>query len=101
MAVKIRLRVMGKKKQRFYRIVAIESKNPRDGEYLDQIGWYNPHTKELKIDEEKIKKWQENGAILTNSVKVLLKRWKSTKTEEVSDVERSDNLHSEVSGGSA
>lgn len=74
MSVKIRLRVVGKRKQHSYRIVAIESRNPRDGKYLEQLGWYNPRSKELQIDEEGIKKWQEKGAILTDAVKALLKR---------------------------
>jgi small subunit ribosomal protein S16 len=141
-SVKIRLRVVGKRKQRSYRIVAIESRNPRDGKYLEQLGWYNPRSKELQIDEEGIKKWQDKGAILTDAVKALLKRTdeevsaskskkrtkkkskkKATKksakaskkesndekteestdtgkTEEVNDVEGTDNVHSQVSGGS-
>jgi small subunit ribosomal protein S16 len=153
-SVKIRLRVVGKRKQHSYRIVAIESRNPRNGKYLEQLGWYNSRSKELQIDEEGIKRWQDKGAILTDAVKSLLKRTdedvsasksakasekasrkkskkksmkeptegntkagtkestgekteESTeentdtgKTEEVNDVEGTDNLHSEVSGGS-
>jgi len=93
-AVKIRLTTVGKKKQRNYRIVAIESRNPRDGRYLEKLGWYNPRTKELEIDEEGIKRWQENGAILSSRVKSLLKRWRRNKKKEVEDVKGSDNLHS-------
>ncbi len=166
MSVKIRLRVVGKRKQRSYRIVAIDSRNPRDGKYLEQLGWYNPRSKEMQIDREGIKKWQDKGAILADAVEALLKRpdedagaGKSAKTnkkeskkkskkkkmkesakestkegakestkaktkestaenieedteenteeskdtdktEEVNDVEGTDNLHSEVSGGS-
>lgn len=103
MSVKIRLRIVGKKKQHSYRIVAIESRNPRDGKYLEQLGWYNPRTKELQIDEEGIKKWQEKGAILTDAVKALMKRWNANankEAEEVTDVEGSDNVHSKVTGGS-
>ena len=166
MSVKIRLRVVGKRKQHSYRIVAIESRNPRDGKYLEQLGWYNPRSKELQVDEEGIKRWQGKGAILTEAVKALLRRtdedvsasksakaskkagkrkskkqsMKETseestkasaeesadentesnaeesteesteanteestdtgKTEEVNDVEGTDNVHSEVSGGS-
>lgn len=77
MSVKIRLRVVGKKKQHNYRIVAIESRNPRDGKYLEQLGWYNPHSKELQIDEAGIKKWQDKGAIVTDAVEALIKRWDS------------------------
>lgn len=114
MSVKIRLRTVGKRKQHSYRIVAIESRNPRNGKYLEQLGWYNPHSKELQIDEEGIKRWQEKGAILTDAVKALMKRWNASaseststdkgtgtsKTEEVSDVEGTDNVHSKVTGGS-
>jgi len=101
-SVKIRLRTVGKRKQHSYRIVAIESRNPRNGKYLEQLGWYNPRSKELQIDEEGIKKWQEKGAILTDAVKALMKRWNASasKAEEVSDVEGADNLHSKVTGGS-
>jgi len=99
-SVKIRLRTVGKRKQHSYRIVAIESRNPRNGKYLEQLGWYNPRSKELQIDDEGIKRWQEKGAILTDAVKALLKRWRAGKTEEVSDVEGADNLHSKVTGGS-
>jgi small subunit ribosomal protein S16 len=161
-SVKIRLRVVGKRKQHSYRIVAIESRNPRDGKYLEQLGWYDPRSKELQVDEEGIKRWQGKGAVLSDAVKALLRRTdeevsasksakaskkaskrkskkqsmkdaaegstkeateesaeektdakdeKSTeenaeestdtgKTEEVNDVEGTDNVHSEVSGGS-
>lgn len=99
-SVKVRLATVGKRKQRSYRIVAIESRNPRNGRYLEKLGWYNPRTKEIEIDEEAIKRWQEKGAILSSRVKALLKRWRESKTEEVSDAEGTDNLHSQVSGGS-
>ncbi|MEJ2356090.1 MAG: 30S ribosomal protein S16, partial [candidate division WOR-3 bacterium] len=68
MPVKIRLRVVGKRKQHSYRIVAIESRNPRDGKYLEQLGWYNPRSKELQIDDEGNKRWQEKGAIVSDAV---------------------------------
>ncbi len=151
MPVKIRLRVVGKRKQHSYRIVAIESRNPRDGKYLEQLGWYNPRSKELQIDDEGIKRWREKGAIVSDAVEALLKRWEKgdtdsppkkvirkksakkskkksmkeksaeetsdankpkeksaeettdeeeSKSEEVSDAEGTDNVHSEVSGGS-
>jgi len=78
-AVKVRLTVVGKKKQRTYRIVAIDSRNPRGGRYLERLGWYNPRTGELEMDEEKIMKWQGIGAILSDRVKSLLKRWRKQK----------------------
>lgn len=88
MSVKVRLATVGKKKQRSYRIVAIDSRYPRDGKYLEKLGWYNPRTKELEMDEEGIMKWKENGAIISSRVKSLLKRWRKEKVnEEVENAE--------------
>jgi small subunit ribosomal protein S16 len=75
MAVKIRLRRMGAKKAPFYRIVVADSKYPRDGRFIEEIGYYDP-TKEpsvVKVDAEKAKKWIANGAQPTDTVKRLLK----------------------------
>ena len=75
MAVKIRLRRMGAKKAPFYRIVVAESRLPRDGRFIEEVGYYDP-TKEpsvIKIDEEKAKTWLANGAQPTDTVKALLK----------------------------
>ena len=76
MAVKIRLRRMGQKKSPFYRIVVADSKCPRDGRFIEEIGTYNPLTEpaQIKIDHEKAKKWLGNGAQPTDTVKVLLKK---------------------------
>ncbi len=76
MAVKIRLTRMGSKKRPSYRLVATDSRSPRDGKYLEQIGFYNPLTNpaEIKIDEEKAIKWINNGAILTDTAKNLLSK---------------------------
>lgn len=76
MAVKIRLRRMGTKKTPFYRIVVADSRYPRDGRFIEEIGYYNPLTTpvELKIDDEKAKKWISNGAQATETVKSLLKK---------------------------
>ncbi|TET99094.1 MAG: 30S ribosomal protein S16 [Candidatus Stahlbacteria bacterium] len=79
MAVKVRLAVVGKKKHRTYRVVAIDSRNPRDGRYLEKLGWYNPRTNELELDEEGIMRWEQNGAILSERVKSLLIRLRKTK----------------------
>ncbi len=79
MAVKVRLSIVGKKKQRTYRIVAIDSRNPRNGKYLEKLGWYNPRTKELELDEDGITRWKEKGAILSERVKSLLKRLRKNK----------------------
>ena len=74
MAVKLRLKRMGAKKRPFYRIVAADSRTPRDGRFIEIIGYYNPLTDpvELKIDEEKALKWLENGAQPSTTVRSLL-----------------------------
>lgn len=76
MAVKIRLTRMGAKKRPTYRIVATDSRSPRDGKYLELIGFYNPlvNPAEIKINEEVAIKWINNGAILTDTAKDLFKK---------------------------
>ncbi len=76
MAVKIRLRRMGAKKAPFYRIVVADSRYPRDGRFIEEIGYYNPleEPASLKVDAEKAKKWIANGAQPTDTVKVLFKK---------------------------
>lgn len=76
MAVKIRLRRMGQKKAPFYRVVVADSRSPRDGSFIEEIGYYNPMTNpaEIKIDAEKAKTWLTNGAQPTETVKSLLKK---------------------------
>ena len=73
MAVKIRLRRMGAKKAPFYRVVVADSRSPRDGRFIEEIGYYNPITEpaEIKIDEEKATKWINNGAQPKDVVKRL------------------------------
>ncbi len=73
MAVKIRLRRMGAKKAPFYRVVVADSRSPRDGRFIEEIGYYNPITEpaEIKIDAEKATKWINNGAQPTDVVKRL------------------------------
>ena len=75
MAVKIRLRRMGAKKQPFYRIVVADSRYPRDGRFIEEIGCYNPLTEpsDVKVDAEKVEKWLKNGAQPTDTVKKILK----------------------------
>lgn len=75
MAVKMRLRRMGAKKAPSYRIVVADSRYPRDGRFIEEIGFYNPMTNpaEVKIDAEKAKKWIGNGAQPTETVRALLK----------------------------
>lgn len=75
MAVKIRLRRMGAKKNPFYRVVVADSRSPRDGRFIEEIGYYNPLTepKTVKIDDEKASKWLKNGAKPTDTVDRLFK----------------------------
>ncbi|MBO5321528.1 MAG: 30S ribosomal protein S16 [Clostridia bacterium] len=76
MAVKIRLRRMGAKRAPFYRVVVADSRYPRDGRFIEEIGTYDP-TKDpaiVNIDSEKAKKWISNGAQPTDTVKALLKK---------------------------
>ena len=75
MAVKLRLRRMGAKKRPFYRIVAADSRSPRDGRFIEIIGTYNPLTSpaEIKIDEEKALKWLKEGAKPSDTVRDLFK----------------------------
>lgn len=76
MAVKIRLKRMGSKKNAFYRVVVADSRYPRDGRFIEELGYYNPMTNpaEVKIDGEKAKKWLATGAQPTDTVKSLLKK---------------------------
>ncbi len=78
MAVKMRLKRMGAKKNPFYRVVVADSRYPRDGRFIEEIGTYNPMTEPatVKLDAELAKKWIENGAQPTDTVKGLLKKAK-------------------------
>lgn len=76
MAVKIRLTRLGKKKAPFYRVVVADARSPRDGRFIDEIGYYDPKTNPatIKIDAEKAEKWVKNGAQPTDTVRALLKK---------------------------
>ena len=76
MAVKIRLRRMGAKKAPFYRVVVADSRYPRDGRFIEEVGYYNPMTNpaEIKIDVDAAKKWIANGSQPTETAKSLLKK---------------------------
>ena len=76
MAVKIRLKRLGAKKAPFYRVVVADERSPRDGKFIEEIGYYNPLTDpvEVKIDAEKATKWINNGAQPTETVRALLKK---------------------------
>ncbi len=89
MAVKLRLKRMGAKARPFYRIVAADSRSPRDGRFIETVGTYNPIAKEnqINVDEEKALKWLNNGAQPTDTVKNILSstgiwaKYKNTKKE--------------------
>ena len=74
MAVKIRFKRMGAKKNPFYRIVVADSRSPRDGRLIEEIGYYNPMTKELKVDNDKAADWVKKGAQPTDTVRALLQK---------------------------
>ncbi len=91
MAVKLRLKRMGAKRRPFYRIVAADSRSPRDGRFIEAVGTYNPILKEnqVSLDEEKVLKWLNSGAQPTDTVKSILVKEKvlvkymATKTKKV------------------
>lgn len=74
--LKIRLRRMGAKKAPFYRIVVADSRAPRDGAFVEEIGYYNPISEpvEIKVDAERAREWIKNGAQPTDTVRALLKK---------------------------
>ncbi|MGI6168883.1 MAG: 30S ribosomal protein S16 [Christensenellales bacterium] len=76
MAVRIRLRRMGAKKAPFYRIVVADSRSPRDGRFIEEIGYYNPlkDPAEIKVDTDRAKYWLENGAQPSDTTRALLKK---------------------------
>ncbi|MBO4264463.1 MAG: 30S ribosomal protein S16 [Clostridia bacterium] len=76
MATKIRLKRIGAKKNPFYRVVVSDSRSPRDGKFIEEIGTFDPlkDPAEIKIDAEKAKKWLSTGATATDTVKALLKK---------------------------
>ena len=74
--VKIRLQRVGKKKAPFYHVVVADSRSPRDGKIIDQVGTYNPMTDPatISLDSEKVEKWIKNGAKPTDTVKALIEK---------------------------
>ena len=76
MAVKIRLKRIGAKKAPFYRVVVADERSPRDGKFIEEIGYYNPLTNpvDIKINAEKATKWLNDGAQPTETVRTLLKK---------------------------
>ena len=76
MSVKIRMRRMGAKRKPFYRIVVADSRAPRDGRFIEEVGYYNPLTNpdEVKLEEDKIFEWLEKGAQPSDTVRSLLSK---------------------------
>ena len=76
MAVKIRLKRIGAKKSPFYRVIVADERSPRNGKFIEELGYYNPMTDpaDIKIDAEKATKWIKNGAQPTDTVRALLKK---------------------------
>ncbi|WP_461213164.1 30S ribosomal protein S16 [Lacticaseibacillus sp. GG6-2] len=74
MAVKIRLKRMGSKRKPFYRVVVADSRSPRDGRFIESVGYYNPLTEpvDLKLDEDSILDWLQKGAQPSDTVRTLL-----------------------------
>jgi small subunit ribosomal protein S16 len=81
MAVKIRLRRMGAKKAPFYRIVVADSRYPRDGRFIEEVGYYDPMTEPatIKLDNEKVEKWLANGAQPTETVRSIINKSSENK----------------------
>ena len=90
MAVKLRLKRMGAKQRPFYRIIAADSRSPRDGRFIETVGTYNPlkNPTEIKVDEEKALTWLNNGAQPTDTVRSILtesgimKKYADSKTKK-------------------
>ena len=79
--VKIRLKRIGAKKNPFYRIVVADARSPRDGKFIEELGYYNPlkDPEEIKLDMEKVDKWILNGAQPTDRVKYIINKVKESK----------------------
>lgn len=85
MSVKIRLRRMGAHKKPFYRIVVADSRSPRDGKCIEEIGFYNPmvNPEHIKLDMDKVNKWISNGAQPTDRVRTIINNIKNSNKESV------------------
>ena len=80
MSVKIRLKRMGAKKKPFYRVVVSDSRSPRDGRFIDQVGTYNPRSSDVKFDAEKIDRWLKSGAQPSQTISNLLKKARKSQS---------------------
>jgi small subunit ribosomal protein S16 len=110
MAVKIRLKRMGAHKKPFYRIVAADSRAPRDGKFIEELGYYNPLTDpaDIKINADKARKWLSTGAQPTDTVRALLKKagvldasGKLPRTAEAAEAEAGTAPEAEAATGTA
>ncbi|MDD3341602.1 MAG: 30S ribosomal protein S16 [Bacilli bacterium] len=90
MAVKLRLKRMGSKKRPFYRIVAADSRAPRDGKVIDEVGTYNPLNGDVTVKEDKTLDWLSKGAIPTDTVRALLSNKGVLKTFHESKQKKAD-----------
>ena len=84
--VKLRLKRMGSKFNAFYRIVAADARAPRDGRFIEEIGYYNPNSKELKIEVAKKDKWLSEGAVPTETVKALFRKFNNAGGNETNAI---------------
>lgn len=104
MAVKLRLKRMGAKQRPSYRIVAADARSPRDGRFIEFLGVYDPikNPAVVKLDEEKILKWLANGAIPTDTVKIILKdngilkKFNDSKVKKTSKKVKKEEVKKEV-----
>ena len=88
--VRIRLRRVGKKKNPVYQVIAADKRAPRDGKFLEKLGWYNPKDGNFSLRMEQIELWIKKGAVPTNTVKNLMKRLKKQPTKKEVDDERTN-----------
>lgn len=97
MAVKIRLKRMGSKKRPYYRVVVADARAPRDGRFIEEIGFYNPisEPKACKIDKERVDYWIGVGAKPTDTVNYLLKTYKIREEEATKKVSKSETESTE------
>lgn len=101
MSVKIRLRRIGRKKQPYYRMVVIDSASPRDGAYLDTVGFYNPGRKpaELRMDLDKVDAWTSKGAEMSDTVRSLVRKARKGGDDRVELVQAEAQVAAEAVAG--
>ena len=96
MALKIRLRKQGRMNRHFYRVVVTDSRSPRDGKYIEAVGWYNPHEDKpennLFLDEAKLQKWIGDGVEISESVQCLMAKGAPEATRILRDKKQAARL---------